>query len=95
MTTIPEYKIEINDLGIGYEVSRQILLIHNSINYNRMKALEPKYIATVIINIKMANNSSFNFISIYRQWKLPKIISDTNNTNNDQMLRYNNFIKNL
>ena len=57
------YNIETSDLGIDYKNSRQILLIHKSVQYKRMKEYDHKYISAIVINIRLRNNKSTNLVS--------------------------------
>ena len=60
---IKDYSVEHNDLGKGHKISRQILLVHNTIEYTRKCELETKYIAAIVINVKLATKSNMSIIS--------------------------------
>ena len=51
---ISDYRIETNDLGVGHNISRQLLLIHNMIDYKQNFDCEQKYIAAIVVNVKLA-----------------------------------------
>ena len=51
---IKDYTVEQNYLGIGYNISRQIILMHNTSEYTKKYDLESKYLAAVIIIVKLA-----------------------------------------
>ena len=53
-TIINVYHIEINNFKVNYHLSRQILLIHKSIDYIRRHDLETKYLALIICDIKVS-----------------------------------------
>ena len=57
--------IEKSDLGVGYNISRQIVLIHETIEYTCKLTLEHKYIAAIIINTKLAFLKNVTIISHY------------------------------
>ena len=61
---------------MGHDVSRQILLVHNSIQYTRTHDYIDKYIAAIVIKIKLANRQTQTLISHYRQWTLPMTPTD-------------------
>ena len=88
---LTDYKIEYSDMGIGYNLARQVLIVHNSINYIRRKDLEQKYISSVIIDVKLANQKIVTVMGLYRQWNLPKGICD--NENNSQVFRYSKLLE--
>ena len=85
---IPEYSIEYTDMGVGYGTSRQVLLIHNSIQYTRRKNLEDKYLSIIVCKIKVNRNTHFNMIAHYRQWQLPQELKNNANQYNSQEYRY-------
>ena len=70
-TDIPDYRIETNDIGVGHDISRQILLIHNTIDYTRTYDNIEKYIAAIVVHIKLANKQKATLIAHYRQWTIP------------------------
>ena len=88
---IPQYNIETNDLGVGHGVSRQILLIHKTIEYTRTYDYIDKYIAAIVIKIRLANRQTVTLISHYRQWTLP--MTPTDIQYNKQTYRYDRTIK--
>ena len=89
---ITEYSIEYTDMGVGYGTSRQVLLIHNSIQYTRRKDLEDKYLWIIVCKIKVNRNTHFNMIAHYRQWQLPQELKSNANQYNSQEYRYSKTI---
>ena len=87
------YSVEMNDLGIGYPISRVVTLIHLSLNYTRRKDLEQNYIAAIVCDVKLPNKSNFTIISQYRQWNLPRDINIVNKLDNNQCTRYQNYVQ--
>ena len=85
---INNYNIETNDLGIGYEKSRVLLLIHESIQYKRRLDLEKPYLAIIICDLKLNNKINTTVTSIYRQWSIPKSITINNNHMESPINRY-------
>ena len=53
------------------------LLIHNTIEYTRRHDCIDKYIAAIVIQVKLANRHNVTLIAHYRQWKLPLVLTDT------------------
>ena len=87
------YSVEMNDLGIGYKISRVVTLIHSTLNYTRRKDLEQNYLAAIVCDVKLSNKSNFTIISHYRQWNLPRDINIVNDLDNNQCNRYQNYIQ--
>ena len=68
---IRDYSIEFSRLHISSTFSRNLILIKDSISYNRRYDLENKYIATVWIEINISKKSKILVCSYYRQWSIP------------------------
>ena len=66
-TLIKGYRIETNDLGIGYDTSRQLLLIQDTIDYTRQYDYVDKYIAAIVVNIKLAKRNNLTIVAHYRK----------------------------
>ena len=70
------YRIETNDLGVGHNISRQILLINNLIDYTRTYDNIDRYIAAIVIHINLADKQNVTLIAHYRQWTIPVTPTD-------------------
>ena len=90
---IEDYNIEYTDMGVGYSISRQILLIHNSLQYKRRRDLEEKYLSIIICQVKINKNTHLNVIGHYRQWQLPREIQNNAQQYNTQEYRYTKTIE--
>jgi len=90
---IEDYNIKYTDMGVGYSISRQILLIHNSLQYKRRRDLEEKYLSIIICQVKINKNSHLNIIGHYRQWQLPREIQNNAQQYNTQEFRYTKTIE--
>ena len=88
---IPDYRIETNDLGVGHNISRQLLLIHNTIDYTWTYDCVDNYIAAIVVNIKLAKKNKVTLIAHYRQWNIPMTPIDLRY--NTQTFRYDRTIK--
>ena len=76
---------------MGHDISRQILLIHNNIDYKRTYDHIDKYIAAIVVNINLANKQKVTLVAHYRQWTLP--VTPTDIQYNKQTYRYDRTIK--
>ena len=90
---IPDYNIETNDLGVGHDISRQILLVHNTIEYTWTYDNIDRYLAIIVIKVKLANRQNVTVISHYRQWTLP--MTPTDLQYNRQTYRYDRTLQNF
>ena len=75
-TNILDYIIETNDMGVGHDTSRQILLILSTIEYTQTYDYIDKYIAAIVIKTRLANRQTVTLIAHYRQWTLPLTPTD-------------------
>ena len=89
---INENNIEYTDMGVGYGISRQVLLLHKSLQYIRRKDMEDKLLSIVICQIKLSKNRHFNVIAHYRQWQLPHELLSYDIKYNSQQFRYTRTI---
>ena len=90
---IPDYSIEYTDIGVGQGTSRQVLLIHNSIQYTRRKDMEDKFLSIIICKIKVNRNTHFNIIAHYHQWQLPHKLQSAAQQYNSQEYRYSKTVE--
>ena len=75
---------------MGHDISRQILLIHNTIDYTRKYDNVDKYIVAIVANIRLANKNNDTIIAHYRQWTIP--VTPTDLQYNRQTYRYDRTI---
>ena len=80
-------------IWVGHDTSRQILLIHSTIEYTQTYDYIDNYIAAIVIKIKLANRQNVTLIAHYRQWTLP--LTPTDLQYNRQTYRYDRTLKNF
>ena len=90
---ITDYNIETNDLKVDYHTSRQILLLHKTIDYTRRLDLKRPFLSIIICDIKINKTNKITMIAHYRQWSIPKELLKL--TVDSQINRYNATIENF
>ena len=88
------YNIETNKMANLTGISRNILIINNTIAYKRRFDLESTNTCTIWIQIKIKGNKPLLLMGGYRQWRLPQFFNmkDSNSPKN-QLLRWNSILE--
>ena len=66
------FNIETKPLAKNYDLSRNVILIYNKIQYKRRMDLEDNHIATIWLELSINSKKSMLVMGGYRQWRLPK-----------------------
>ena len=96
--TFNNYNIEFTDQNDALTISRQIVLVDKRLTYKRLYNLESRHDCTIWIEVILRQKKTFLFAGGYRQWTLPKEVSNDKYTDSkkvkNQVTRYKSIVNN-